>query len=59
MQGFGGSLTDSAATVLYRLSPKARTAAMRSLFDPATGQLTTAIVPCARHRSAGGMALTG
>ncbi len=37
MQGFGGSITDSAATVLYRLSPAARTATMRSLFDPVTG----------------------
>jgi glucosylceramidase len=37
MQGFGGAITDSAATVLYRLSPSAREATMRSLFDPATG----------------------
>ncbi|HZR48987.1 MAG TPA: glycoside hydrolase family 30 beta sandwich domain-containing protein [Streptosporangiaceae bacterium] len=37
MQGFGGAITDSAATVLYRLSPAVRTATMRSLFDPATG----------------------
>ncbi len=37
MQGFGGSITDSAATVLYRLSPAARAATMRSLFDPVTG----------------------
>jgi glucosylceramidase len=37
MQGFGAALTDSAATVLYRLSPAARTAAMRTLFDPGTG----------------------
>src|SRR5690349_12696680 len=37
MQGFGGAITDSAATVLYRLSPAARAATMRSLFDPVTG----------------------
>ena len=37
MQGFGGAITDSSATVLYRLSPAAREAAMRSLFDPVTG----------------------
>ncbi|HEX5302781.1 MAG TPA: discoidin domain-containing protein [Streptosporangiaceae bacterium] len=37
MQGFGGAITDSSATVLYRLSPAARAAAMRSLFDPVTG----------------------
>jgi glucosylceramidase len=37
MRGFGGSITDSSATVLYRLSPVARDATMRSLFDPATG----------------------
>ena len=37
MQGFGGAITDSAATVLYRLSPSVRAATMRSLFDPVTG----------------------
>ncbi|HKF31484.1 MAG TPA: glycoside hydrolase family 30 beta sandwich domain-containing protein [Jatrophihabitantaceae bacterium] len=37
MQGFGGAITDSSATVLYRLSPAARDAAMRSLFDPVHG----------------------
>ena len=37
MQGFGGAITDSSATVLYRLSPAARAATMRSLFDPVTG----------------------
>jgi glucosylceramidase len=37
MTGFGGSLTDSSAAVLYSLSPAAREAAMRLLFDPATG----------------------
>jgi glucosylceramidase len=37
MQGFGGAITDSSATVLYRLSAAARGAAMRSLFDPVTG----------------------
>ena len=37
MTGFGGSLTDSSAAVLYSLSPSARDAAMRLLFDPATG----------------------
>ena len=39
-QGFGAALTDSAATELYRLSPAARTAAMRTLFDPETGDAT-------------------
>jgi glucosylceramidase len=37
MQGFGGAITDSSATVLYRLSPAARDATMRSLFDPVHG----------------------
>ena len=37
MTGFGGSITDSSAAVLYRLSPAARDAAMRLLFDPGTG----------------------
>ena len=37
MTGFGGSLTDSSAAVLYSLSPSARDAAMHLLFDPATG----------------------
>jgi glucosylceramidase len=37
MTGFGGSITDSSAAVLYSLSPSARDAAMHLLFDPATG----------------------
>lgn len=37
MQGFGGAITDSSAAVLYGLSPAARAATMRSLFDPRTG----------------------
>jgi glucosylceramidase len=37
MDGFGASITDSAAAVLYRLDPAARDAAMRSLFDPREG----------------------
>jgi glucosylceramidase len=37
MQGFGGAITDSSAAVLSRLSPAAREATMRSLFDPRTG----------------------
>jgi glucosylceramidase len=37
MDGFGASLTDSAASVLYRLDPAARDQAMRSLFDPRAG----------------------
>ncbi len=37
MDGFGGAITDSSATVLYRLSPTAREQAMRSMFDPAQG----------------------
>jgi glucosylceramidase len=37
MSGFGGAITDSSATVLYRLSPRARQATMRSLFDPRAG----------------------
>jgi glucosylceramidase len=37
MDGFGAALTDSAASVLYRLAPAQRDAAMRSLFDPAAG----------------------
>src|SRR5260370_442591 len=37
MQVFGGASTGPSATVLYRLSPAARAATMRSLFDPVTG----------------------
>jgi glucosylceramidase len=37
MQGFGASLTDSAATVLYRLDRAQRDAAMVALFDPRRG----------------------
>jgi len=37
MDGFGGAITDSSAAVLYRMSPAARAAAMRMLFDPRTG----------------------
>ncbi len=37
MTGFGGSITDSSATVLYGLSPSARADTMRLLFDPKTG----------------------
>ena len=37
MTGFGGSLTDSSATVLSRLSPSQRNATMHQLFDPRTG----------------------
>jgi glucosylceramidase len=37
MQGFGASLTDSSAAVLYRLDPAERDAAMVALFDPRRG----------------------
>ena len=37
MDGFGASITDSSAAVLYRLDPAAREQAMRSLFDPVRG----------------------
>jgi glucosylceramidase len=37
MTGFGASITDSSASVLYSLSPTARDAAMHMLFDPRTG----------------------
>jgi glucosylceramidase len=37
MTGFGASITDSSAAVLYRLDPAARTAAMVSLFSPKNG----------------------
>jgi len=37
MTGFGASITDSSAAVLYRLDPVARTEAMVSLFSPKTG----------------------
>jgi glucosylceramidase len=37
MDGFGASITDSSASVLYRLSPAARDEAMRQLFDPSAG----------------------
>jgi len=33
MDGFGASITDSSASVLYRLPPQQRTAAMRDLFS--------------------------
>jgi glucosylceramidase len=37
IQGFGASITDSSAAVLYALAPEQRAAAMASLFDPAAG----------------------
>jgi len=37
MTGFGAAITDSSASVLSSLAPKARDAAMASLFDPRTG----------------------
>jgi glucosylceramidase len=37
MDGFGASITDSSAAVLYRLSPADREQTMRSLFDPKQG----------------------
>jgi glucosylceramidase len=33
MDGFGASITDSSASVLYRLGPQQRDAAMRDLFS--------------------------
>ena len=37
MRGFGASITDSSAVVLYRLRPAARDAVMTDLFDPRKG----------------------
>jgi glucosylceramidase len=37
MTGFGASITDSSASVLYTLAPQARRDAMKSLFDAAGG----------------------
>ena len=37
MDGFGASITDSSADVLYQLSPVQRDKTMRSLFDPKQG----------------------
>ncbi|GAA0575236.1 ricin-type beta-trefoil lectin domain protein [Kribbella sandramycini] len=37
MDGFGASITDSAAAVLYRLSPADREQTLRKLFDPKHG----------------------
>jgi glucosylceramidase len=37
VDGFGASLTDSSAAVLYQLTPAAREEIMRALFDPAQG----------------------
>ena len=37
MDGFGASITDSSAHVLYGLGPKQRAAAMRDLFSPTAG----------------------
>jgi glucosylceramidase len=37
MDGFGASITDSSAHVLYGLGPQQRAAAMRDLFSPADG----------------------
>ncbi len=37
VDGFGASITDSSAAVLYRLDPAAREQSMRSLFDPVRG----------------------
>jgi glucosylceramidase len=37
MTGYGASITDSSAAVLYGMSPAARDATMRDLFDPTHG----------------------
>jgi glucosylceramidase len=37
MDGFGAAVTDSSASVLYRLDPGAREQVMRQLFDPSAG----------------------
>ncbi|HWO64491.1 MAG TPA: glycoside hydrolase family 30 beta sandwich domain-containing protein [Umezawaea sp.] len=37
VDGFGASITDSSAAVLYRLSPAAREDTLRKLFDPERG----------------------
>jgi glucosylceramidase len=37
MDGFGASITDSSAQVLYRLDPRTRNATMRRLFSPSAG----------------------
>jgi glucosylceramidase len=37
MDGFGASITDSSASVLYRLDPRSRARAMISLFSPGAG----------------------
>jgi glucosylceramidase len=37
VQGFGGAITDSSASVLYTLPPDQRAAVMASLFDPTAG----------------------
>jgi glucosylceramidase len=37
MQGFGGAITDSSASVLYTLPPARRAQVMASLFSPRTG----------------------
>src|SRR3954465_2261542 len=37
MDGFGASITDSSAQVLYRLDPRTREAAMARLFSPPAG----------------------
>ena len=37
MDGFGAALTESSAHLLMQLEPAARTAALRSLFDPVAG----------------------
>jgi glucosylceramidase len=37
MDGFGASITDSSASVLYRLSPADREQTLRKLFDPQQG----------------------
>ncbi len=37
MDGFGASITDSSASVLYRLSPADREQTLRKLFDPKQG----------------------
>ncbi|MEJ3404772.1 discoidin domain-containing protein [Rathayibacter sp. YIM 133350] len=37
MDGFGASITDSSASVLYKLTPAQRDTTMRKLFDPVAG----------------------
>jgi O-glycosyl hydrolase len=48
IDGFGASITESSAEVLFRLTAENRDAAMRDLFDPTNGKWAQLAAPADR-----------